>query len=129
VSGSPPYDRDGDEHFREAQRLLASAESFGVLSDVARDRVAKAQVHATMALAAATMDAAFTCPEHGLNYAERVREGYGRTWPTSSPKADPVPPAKDPEAGQLAVFLAAVVAIVGLWLLLIAAGLSLRGLG
>jgi hypothetical protein len=39
-----------------------------------------------------------------------------------------VPPAKDPEAGQLAVFLAAVVAIVGLWLLLIAAGLSLRGL-
>jgi hypothetical protein len=35
----------------------------------------------------------------------------------------------DPEAGQLAVFLAAVVAIVGLWLLLIAAGLSLRGLG
>ena len=49
----------GPEHYQEAERLLAFASSPAASGNVEADQALKAaQVHATLALAAATMDAA-----------------------------------------------------------------------
>ena len=50
---------NGPEHYREAERLLVHTErsvvdSFGEGAECARQQIAMAQVHATLALAAAT---------------------------------------------------------------------------
>jgi hypothetical protein len=44
---------NGPEHYREAERLLAAGTS-GTPEDVLNRRIGRAQVHATLALAAAT---------------------------------------------------------------------------
>jgi hypothetical protein len=44
----------GPEHYEEAERLLATVKGTGYGDEMARDRLAAAQVHATLALAAAT---------------------------------------------------------------------------
>lgn len=44
----------GPEHYRESERLLERADKRGLGDDYARDLVAMAQVHATLAQAAAT---------------------------------------------------------------------------
>lgn len=75
----------GDEHYREAERLVALAESASVrTADSATAYGVMAQVHATLALAAATADAAL-CADEGVNrYApgegdpDRRALGYGR---------------------------------------------------
>ncbi len=44
----------GPEHYQEAERMLAVAEGYGIPDQRGRDLAALAQVHATLALAAAT---------------------------------------------------------------------------
>ncbi|MFE5215985.1 MULTISPECIES: hypothetical protein [unclassified Streptomyces] len=44
----------GPEHYEEAEQLLAAAADTDMGSDLERYRLAAAQVHATLALAAAT---------------------------------------------------------------------------
>jgi len=51
------------DHYRQAEHLLASSVSEGGTSLGAR-HIARAQVHATLALAGATALAAFTHPDH-----------------------------------------------------------------
>jgi hypothetical protein len=56
----------GPEHYREAERLLAERhELLEYSSDPCTELLAEAQVHATLALAAATA--------HGLGFTEAAR--------------------------------------------------------
>lgn len=48
----------GPEHFKEAERLLGVADEFAHR----KDAIAEAQVHATLALVAATLDSSGTRP-------------------------------------------------------------------
>jgi len=60
----------GPEHYQEAERLLATANQRGNANSAHEDRLtARAQVHATLALAAAT---GLMVPENGY--------GEGSTW-------------------------------------------------
>ena len=47
---------NGPEHYREAERLMDSAVTWSVTDPARVDQIASAQVHATLALAAATAD-------------------------------------------------------------------------
>ncbi|MEV0065382.1 hypothetical protein [Amycolatopsis sp. NPDC050768] len=51
----------GPEHYHEAERLVASTSLRNPLPEDA-NKLAAAQVHATLALAAATIDTADLCP-------------------------------------------------------------------
>ncbi|CAM4240440.1 hypothetical protein [Nocardiopsis rhodophaea] len=68
----------GPEHYREAERLtgLANATGHGDGGEYTRDTLAAAQVHATLALAAATSQSASidSEPEFGMATAPPPRE-------------------------------------------------------
>jgi hypothetical protein len=49
----------GPEHYKEAQRLAEQVRDARVVGETQKQRLAEAQVHATLALAAATIDAGY----------------------------------------------------------------------
>ncbi len=69
----------GDEHYREAERLLDGPdEGLDDWETLRADNLAAAQVHATLALAAATLDAAFTrTPGPDSVFVDDARQGWG----------------------------------------------------
>ncbi|MFF9361945.1 hypothetical protein [Streptomyces griseoluteus] len=64
----------GPEHYEEAEQLLAAASNTDIGSDLERYRLAAAQVHATLALAAAT-----ALNDHDPK-GDGMREGDYRAW-------------------------------------------------
>ncbi|MGW4075921.1 hypothetical protein ACWELB_20825 [Streptomyces asiaticus] len=54
----------GPEHYREAERLLAEADNIAEQGGDMGEMIAAAQAHATLALAAATAQAALIDSEH-----------------------------------------------------------------
>jgi hypothetical protein len=56
---------NGPEHYREAEKLLRDAETFTDPRNPSNANIAAAQVHATLALAAATADSRVIEPGNG----------------------------------------------------------------
>lgn len=70
----------GPEHYREAEKYVEAALAPGLRDEVVSQRAAVAQVHATLALAAATIDAGNATEFHGAQDHVAHEVAYSTDW-------------------------------------------------